>query len=334
MTRALFLLLLVGVLGACAPRFEGAGLPMGPPMLTETHFQTADGTSLPLQTWAPKGPPKAVLLAVHGFNDYSHFFDMPGGWLAEQGVLSLAYDQRHFGANKDPGRWAGAATYQADLRAAAIAIKARYPGVPFYILGESMGGAIVMTALAGVEPPLADGIILSAPAVWARETMPFYQTAVLWLAVRVAPGLKLSGKGLNIWPSDNMEMLKALGADPLFIKKTRVDTLHGLVDLMDQALESASAQRGPMLILYGAKDQIVPAKPTAEMLRRLAPGAGIQVAIYPNGYHMLLRDLQADVVWRDILHWIETPGVVLPSGSEAHAPCATPPHPLDCAPSS
>ena len=53
----------------------------------------------------------------------------------------------------NPGLWAGADAMRADLDDAVAAARARYPGVPVFALGESMGGAVVLTALARTTPP-------------------------------------------------------------------------------------------------------------------------------------------------------------------------------------
>ena len=69
--------------------------------------------------------------------------------------------------------------------------------------------------------------------------------------------------------SDNLEMLRALGADPLFIKGTRVDAIAGLVQLMDTAYAAADALPGPLLVLVGEHDEIVPPGAQTAMLERL-----------------------------------------------------------------
>ena len=85
--------------------------------------------------------------------------------------------------------------------------------------------------------------MLVAPAVWGRVTMSVLERVSLWAGDALFPGLELTGRGLNITPSDNVPMLRALSRDPLVIKATRVDTVKGLVDLMDLALASASHLR-------------------------------------------------------------------------------------------
>jgi alpha-beta hydrolase superfamily lysophospholipase len=122
--------------------------------------------------------------------------------------------------------------------------------------------------------------------------------------VRLAPGLELTGSGLKVMASDNIEMLRAIGADPLFIKATRVDAIAGLVELMDIAASSVDRLDGPLLVLGGARDEIVPPGAHLAMLGRLRAQQCTEI-IYPDGWHMLLRDLQREVVWNDILAWID-----------------------------
>lgn len=262
-----------------------------------------DGTAIPRRSWVPDSSPRAVILATHGFNDYSNAFAEFGAFAAERGVVVHAYDQSGFGANPNAGWWPGTPALVTALRDERDRVAARYPDAPIYLLGESMGAAVIMAAAAEGEAIEAAGTILSAPAVWGGDQLnPFYR-ATLWLAVRLMPGLKLTGRGLEIKPSDNIDMLRALGADPLVIKGTRVDAVAGLVELMDVAYTAADTMPAPLLVLGGARDEIVPPGAHLAMLERVSARPCTEI-IYPDGYHMLLRDMQRRVVWRDILAWI------------------------------
>jgi alpha-beta hydrolase superfamily lysophospholipase len=251
-------------------------------------------------------------VALHGMSDYSNAFEMPGRFWAKQGITTLAYDQRGFGKSDDPGIWAGAEMMRADLNDAVAAARARYPGVPVFALGESMGGAVVLSALASPTPPPIDGVILVAPAVWSRGDMPLTYRAALFLAAHLLPGVILSNSAashvVTIVPSDNVPMLRALGRDPLFQKQTRTDTLNGLVNLMDEARTAPDTitRTPPLLFLYGANDQIIPAKPTEAVIATLKekPGLPLTVKRYGHGYHMLLRDLEGETVDQDAADWI------------------------------
>jgi acylglycerol lipase len=317
MIRALGSLLMGLLLSACSATTHPAGPDIRPPAVEDSALAMADGALLPLRSWLPEGEPKAVIVATHGMNDYSNAFDGPGKALAAKGIAVYAYDQRGFGKGPHPGWWSSAKAMASDLRAAAQLLAARHPRVPLYLLGESMGGAVAIEAMVHAPPPEVKGVILSAPAVWGRSSMPWYQRAALWLSYRIAPGWTLTGRGLKIQPSDNIEMLRALSRDPLVIKETRVDAVHGLVNLMDAAQEDAPRLELPTLLLYGAKDEIIPAEPTWAAVAGMPHlGTRQRAALYVNGWHMLLRDLQAQVVIEDIAAWLADSSAPLPSGAD------------------
>ncbi len=303
------------------PMIHPPGAKSNSAQLGEAIFLTEDGASLPLRHWLPKIEPRAVIIALHGFNDYSRFFDKPGEYFSKQGIACFAYDQRGFGMAPKRGLWAGGEAYTKDLQALVRLVKQRYPKRPVYLLGESMGGAIVMTSMSQADMPKVAGIILAAPALWARSTMPWYQTSLLWTLAHSLPWLTLTGEGVHVVPSDNIEMLRALGRDPWVIKATRIETVYGLTDLMDAAFNSATSLHGNTLMLYGEKDEIIPKEPTYAFLQQFlqADAAKKTVAIYPHGYHMLLRDLEAPTAWKDIVAWINASPDKLPSGADNRA---------------
>ena len=330
-------LLLAAVLAACAGQGTGhlsapgalgnAVPPGGPPVaprLADKVLIADDGTRLPLRVWLPKGKPKAVILALHGFNDYSNAFTGPAEALAKDGIATYAYDQRGFGEAPLRGRWPGQRQLTDDLATASRLVRAQHPDVPLYLLGESMGGAVVIaaeTGATGTQPPQADGIILVAPAVWGRDTMNVVERAALWTGDAFFPGMMLTGRGLKIMPSDNIEMLRGLARDPLVIKETRVDTIKGLVDLMDTALAAAPKVTTPMLLLAGARDEVVPPGATRQWIDHLPYQARLtrRIALYADGYHMLLRDLEAPTVLGDVKAWMADHRASLPSGADRAA---------------
>ena len=316
--RSLAVVLMLGAT-ACAPVIRFPGPATVTPALADEYVRTSDGLDLPLRKWLPPGEPTAVIVALHGFNDYSNSYAEPAKLWTGQGLAVYAYDQRGFGRGPHVGYWAGAQAMAADARQIAALVAARHPGKPIYFVGESMGGAVVMAAVAGRETAPVAGIVLSAPAVWGRSTMNVFERTGLWLFSHTIPGMLVSGGGLDITPSDNREMLRALSRDPLVIKETRMDAVHGLVDLMDLANAVADQVKLPTLVLYGEKDEIVPAHSTYQMIARLPQESTRRVAIYPNGYHMLMRDLQAKVVLNDIAAWIKDPTGPLPSGADLRA---------------
>nr|WP_093191004.1 alpha/beta hydrolase [Thiocapsa sp. KS1] len=289
------------------------------------HARMDDGYRLPLRVWTGADQPQMVVLGLHGFNDYANAFAPLGRELASAGITTYAVDQRGFGAAALPGRWHGSERLVADLRNLVDLLRARHPDARLYVVGESMGGAVVLAATAQGPLPV-DGLILIAPAVWSRDTMPWYQRLALDGAVRTLPWLKLTGEGIRLSPSDHVEMLQAMGADPLVIKATRVDALWGITDLMDRAQAAAHYLQTPALLLYGEHDEIIPKNAFCRFLGKLPRSEpGLTFALYEHGWHMLPRDRQGARVRADIAAWLEARDAPLPSGetTSPHGPRAS-----------
>lgn len=281
------------------------------PQLYDDRAVMDDAYNLPLRRWGNPLKSKAIILAIHGLNDYSFGFESTGKYLAGQNILFFSYDQRGFGATRGHGYWHGSKRMIIDNQVIVRLLREKYPEKPLFLLGESMGGAVVLASLAKFNDEIEngiDGVILIAPAIWSRQSMPWYQRTLLWLAVHTVPAKTLTGEGLDLMPSDNIEMLRALGRDPLVIKATRVDVLYGVTNLMDLAADASADFTQKSLILYGKNDQIVPRKPACQWFRALPEVDPEQrrIILYENGYHMLNRDLQAKKVLDDINNWVKS----------------------------
>jgi alpha-beta hydrolase superfamily lysophospholipase len=312
----------LALLSACAaPAMAPIGERPGKWEITSRFVITADGLPLPLRSWIPERAPKAIVLGLHGFNDYSGAFRDVGPKLAAGGITLYAYDQRGFGQAPHAGRWAGGARMRQDAIAIARALNAGAPDIPLYLLGLSMGGAVAMTALADA-PDAATGAILVGPAVWGRDHMPGIMSATLDAFAHLTPGYTLTGEGVRITPTDNIAELRRMARDPSVRKSTRIDMVYGLMNLMDEAQASAALQQTPLLLLYGLKDDLVPKVPTLRALKALPQLKGRtphRIAVYDNGRHMLLRDKAGVHVIADIAAWITNPDAQLPSGQDQNA---------------
>lgn len=318
--RLLSVLLAYGLTACASPQIQLASDSTQVPTLSPAYAVMADGYHLPLSLWQSSAEPQAIVLGLHGFNDYRTALAAPAAFLATHNITTYAYDQRGFGETAQRGLWPGADVLQRDALTMVRLLCQQYPDKPLFLLGESMGGAVVMDILERADTACLKGIILVAPAVWGWQTMPFWQRSALWLAAHTAPGQTLTGKGLQLTPSDNTEMLRALGRDPLIIKETRIDSVFGLTNLMESALLSGQQLTLPALILYGEQDDIIPPNSMCNMMTRLPgpPSGHWRLVLYPDGYHMLTRDLQAAVVLQDMASWIQNQTAPLPSALEVN----------------
>jgi acylglycerol lipase len=309
------------LLVACVPTVQRAGSPLdtfsGPHFDAATErFVSFDGAELGLTAWLPANneEPRAVIIGLHGMNDYANTFYLMGPWFAERGVALYAYDARGFGRSPRRGVWPGQRLMTEDLRTAISVARRAHPGAEIVVVGDSMGSAEAIATFGAENAPEIDRLVLVAPAVWGWSTMPDQYALALWVGAHTFPWRAVQpprGVVRTRTASDNQEALLQAGRAPHMIWSTRIDAVYGLVGLMEIASERAANLDGDVLFLYGANDQIIPRNSANAAARRLPRTA--RTALYENGWHWLLRDLQREVVYADILAFIEDPRAPLPS---------------------
>jgi acylglycerol lipase len=315
--RAILAGAFLALLGACAPQVQLSGTTtLDAAELRGDGIRTVDGVRLPLRAWLPKGKIHAVVIGVHGLNDYSHSFAMPAESWRKDGIATYAYDQRGFGDTPQRGIWPGTSRLVADFGAVAAIIRARHPGVPIFASGTSMGGGVVLAAMARPDAPALDGIILEAPAVWSRSTMPAIYPPGVWVLAHTVPGFRWHLREIQKTFTDNEDVVRGLAGDPMVLQDVRMDALYGLFDLMDTAYAAAPQVRVPVLLLHGDKDVLIPRRPIEDVARALPAGLR-RFAIYERGWHILYRDRQAEIVHRDVAAWIRLRTAPLPSGADS-----------------
>ena len=324
----LLILAALTLLAACAPTVQQALRPpaafQGPRFDEAAHrFYSFDGAPLGLTVWKPPvgQAPWAVIIGLHGMNDYAEAFYLAGPWWAQQGIATYAYDARGHGRSPDRGVWGGTRLMTEDVRTAVTVAHRDHPGAVIAVVGESMGAATAIAAFASDDPPAADRLVLLSPAVWGCSSMPTAFAATLWVGAHTFPYRPVTApKGVQrkIVATDNDEALRKMGRDRNMIWETRIDAVYGLVRLMERASEGAGKLTAPTAFLYGARDQLIPRASALKAARGLPPTA--RTAFYPQGYHLLLRDRQAETVWKDVASFLRAPDAPFPSGVGPLAP--------------
>ena len=294
-------------LGACSKPDGSAQLFVNPqlseeakPSAMRTEYRVkAESGSVALTEWRPEDTPQAIILAVHGYGDYgSSTFETAAEDWAKRSILTYAYDQRGFGRNPTNGVWPGHDALIADLGEVATLIKRRHPDIPLTVIGHSMGGGVVTAAL-GEGAVDADKAVLLAPALWGGQNLSPFLRGIAHAAHAIAPDKRWTGDGIvKIQASDNIEMLRDLGRDPLYVRNPSSREFVGLIRLMDRAVAAAPNIETPVLVVYGAKDEVVPEDPITDAFDEF--NGPKRYEKIETGWHMLLRDLDGKTV-RDLV---------------------------------
>lgn len=301
------MLLSLMALAACG-RPDGNAVPLNQIQVGDVERKTAirrdytlhaSGDSIGLSAWYPKDAPKAIVLAVHGYGDYgtSTFGAAATEW-AGKSILTYAYDQRGFGRNPSNGNWPGHDALVQDLSHVARLVRARHPDLPLTVIGHSMGGAVVTAGL-GEERVQADRAVLLAPALWGGDNLNPLLRGMAYTAHFFSPDKRWTGDGIvRIQASDNIELLRRLGRDPLYVRNPSSREFVGLIRLMDRSVAASDRMRTPVLVIYGGQDEVVPEEPIRDAFAKFSGPKRYERI--ETGWHMLLRDLEGQIV-RDLV---------------------------------
>ena len=253
--------------------------------------------------WSPQGAPRSLLVLTHGLAEHSGRYHWFASQLARNGCVVHAID--HCGHGRSDGRRADIVSFAGvvtDLGALLQRATLAHPGLPCFLFGHSMGGALAFDC-ALRNPERINGLVLSAPLLAMDPAAPAWRVALVRLLARVAPGL-----GAITLPADTIsrdpEMVRAYEEDPLVYRGAiPARTIAELFANVATLAARAPQLRMPLLYLHGSGDRLVPLAHSRTVVERAGSTDRTQ-RIYEGLYHEILNEPEREQVARDISDWV------------------------------
>jgi alpha-beta hydrolase superfamily lysophospholipase len=252
----------------------------------ESRFSGAAGVTIHRRSWLPDGPPRGVVVLVHGMGEHSGRYDHVGRHLASRGLAVLSYDHRGHGlSGGETGTVERFDLFLDDLSTMMDLARAEHSGVPLFALGHSMGGLILASWLLD-RGPSPDLVVLSGPAI----------VPLLHPGDRTIDPTRLSAD-----PAAQRAYLE----DPLVLRE-RVQP--GLFVALAEGLGTLVGRGGeldvPILLIHGDADRLCSAEGAAAWVGE-GRSADKTIRLYPGGRHEMLNEVNRDEVLADLTAWIE-----------------------------
>jgi acylglycerol lipase len=270
----------------------------------EDRFTTADGLELFEQSWLPERDPAASVVVVHGINEHGGRYARLAEDLNHRGYAAYTVDLRGHGRSQgDRALILAFDEYLSDVEALLERVAARQPGKPIFLLGHSMGGAIV-ALLSILRPPRVRGVILSAPAVLiAGNVFPILRRVAAFVSM-VWPTLRVTRMGCRFISRDPA-VVEAFRNDPLvFHGRFPVRTGAEILRAAKRIQNDAQRITLPLLVMHGTGDIVTDPKGSRLLVSR-ASSDNKTLQLYTGLYHDIFSEPERDQVVADLIAWLD-----------------------------
>jgi alpha-beta hydrolase superfamily lysophospholipase len=227
--------------------------------------------------------------------------------MSRLGYVVYAVDMRGFGSYKDSNgkEQVDFDGCLADIKATLKLLHRAHPDLPVYLLGESMGGAIVIHATASF-PELVDGTVSSVPS---GSRFKQGKSAMSVAIHALEGGLNKQfdvGSGVIKQATERPELRESWGSDPLNRLNLSPRELMTFQSFMDHNHNVAPLIRStPVLVVQGCKDKLVKPEGTVELFNELGTNDK-RIQLVQNGEHLIFEEGQAsDAALDSLTNWLD-----------------------------
>ncbi len=284
--------------------------------------------------WQPVAGTRAILQIAHDMAEYLDRYDRFATFMAGHGILVIGNDHLGHGESiaddEEPGCFPAktlSKTVVDDLYKVSTTIRARYPYVPFFLMGQGMGSFLAMRYMM-TYGNLMDGVIIMGTGALPPKALK--AAKALTKTINAARGGKHRSTSLHKllfdsynrkirsertpydWLSLNADNVDDYMADPLCGFVFSVSGYKMLFDLIEFVQDDANIRKTPeklpMLFVSGAED---PAGNYGADVRAVAGHfvkegvERVDLKLYPGDRHDILNEMDHETVQQDILTFVK-----------------------------
>jgi acylglycerol lipase len=270
---------------------------------SETSWTDTQGLKFFSRCWEPEGKPKAAVALVHGLGEHTGRFAHVGEAFSNAGYALMGADLRGHGLSGGPrGHTPSIEAYMQDIDLLLAQVRARYPGLPTFLYGHSLG-AILALNYGLLRKPDLNGVIATSPALHSELEKQRVKIALAKMLGGVAPTVTVTNALDASKLSHDPEVERLYVSDPLVHYKTSFGFAKATLAANRWALEHASEFPLPLLLMHGAQDTI--AYPSSSQEFAAALGDKATLVLWEDMYHETHNELKKAEVLQTIIKWMD-----------------------------
>uniref|UniRef100_A0A7N0U1W4 Serine aminopeptidase S33 domain-containing protein n=2 Tax=Kalanchoe fedtschenkoi TaxID=63787 RepID=A0A7N0U1W4_KALFE len=283
----------------------------------EWYELNSNGLEVFTKSWMPKlgVKPKGALFFCHGYGDTcTFFFEGIARYIAASGYAVYAMDYPGFGLSDGLHGYIPSFDGLVDIVTENYSkIKARpeLKGLPRFLLGQSMGGAVAIKSHLK-QPNAWDGVILVAPMCKiADDIVPSEPVLKAMTCLsKVLPRAKLfPTKDLDDLAFRDLRKRKMAVYNVIcYNDKTRLGTAVECFKATNDIEQQVRNVESPLLILHGAADKVTDPQ-VSKFLYENSSSKDKTIKLYDQGFHCILEGEPDDRIFQvldDMVSWLDS----------------------------
>ena len=270
----------------------------------ESNSRNKNGVNFYVQGWEPQNRPKAVIALIHGFGEHTGRYKHVGEAFNAAGYILIGFDLR--GHGKSEGIRGHIPSYDAlmdDIADFITWIDIRYPGLPCFLYGHSMGGNLVLNYCLRRKPDVV-GAIVTGPWLRLASTPPAFQIGLAKTINNIFPGVAQNSNLETAALSRDQKIVDAYENDPLVHARISVRLFVSIYESGLWALDHAEEFPVPLLLMHGTADRITSFAATAEFAT--ASGKVTTWRPWDGFYHEIHNEPEKVDVIQAMIEWLDT----------------------------
>ncbi len=269
----------------------------------ESSWTDKQGLKFYSKGWEPDGKPKAVVALVHGHGEHIGRFAHVGRAFNEAGYAVMGFDLRGHGQSGGPrGHTPSFEAFMQDIDLFLEQVRRRYPGLPMFLYGHSIGGALVLNYGLRRKPDVK-GVIATSPALHTEPEQHPDKVILAKVLGGLLPTVVISTGLQTSMLSHDPAVAEAYTNDPLVHDRISLGFGKIMLEANQWALQHASEFPLPLLLVHGTEDKI--AYPSSSEEFAAALGGKATLVLWDNLYHETHNEPQKAEVLKTTIQWMD-----------------------------
>lgn len=273
----------------------------------ETNFQGQDGIGFYVQGWEPEGSaPKALIALVHGLGEHTGRYVHVGEAMTQAGYALAGFDLRGHGKSGGArGHSSSLEAYMQDIRQFLRLVGQRYPDLPLFLYGHSLGGVLTLAYAIQFGAGLK-GVIVTSPGLRSALEKQKAKLVMVRLLVMLMPRFT-ARSGLDPHKiSRDPAVVQAYLSDPLVHDSASLAFGKAGLDAVELCFARAREFPVPLLMLHGTGDEIAFSSGSEEFAQQVREAGGeVTLKTWEGLYHELHNEPEKAEVFHVMIEWLD-----------------------------